>query len=89
MTDWTKKDDRLTKTFVFESFADAMAFMFRVSYEAEKMDHHPEWKNIYNKVFVELTSHDAGGVTDRDEKLSGVMDAVYGAMTASFSRAGG
>ena len=77
MTRWEETQDRMAKTFVFATFADAISFMVRVSYKAEEMNHHPEWKNIYNKVFVELTTHDAGGVTVLDKELSTFMDAVY------------
>ena len=77
MKGWTEQDDRLCKQFTFATFADAMTFMVRVSYCAETMDHHPEWKNIYNKVFVELTSHDRACITERDHQLAAHMDAIY------------
>jgi 4a-hydroxytetrahydrobiopterin dehydratase len=79
MSSWDESATHLRKTFVFADFPAAMAFMVRVSYDAQTADHHPEWTNIYNKVFVSLTSHDAGGVTDRDHRLAAVMDAVYNA----------
>jgi 4a-hydroxytetrahydrobiopterin dehydratase len=53
-----------------------MAFMVRVAFFAEKADHHPEWTNVYNKVFVTLTTHDTGGVTQRDRDLAAVMDSL-------------
>ena len=77
MENWIEAQDRLSKTYKFQSFEDAMMFMLRVSYIAASMDHHPEWKNIYNKVFVELTTHDADGVTELDHKLAAAMDEAF------------
>ncbi len=78
---WIKKNDRLEKTFAFETFPEAMGFMLRVSYECEKMNHHPEWKNIYNKIWVSLSTHDAGNkVTVRDRKLAAKMDSLFTAL---------
>ena len=78
---WVLADDKkaINKTFKFASFADAMAFMLRVSYAAEAADHHPEWRNVYNRVEVRLTSHDAGGLTHKDVKLAQVMELCAGA----------
>ena len=59
---WSHRSDTLYKEFVLGSFRDAMAFMVRVSYEAEERDHHPEWSNVYNRVAISLTTHDAGDV---------------------------
>jgi 4a-hydroxytetrahydrobiopterin dehydratase len=66
--------DAITKTFVFADFNAAFGFMTRVALVAEKMDHHPEWSNVYKTVVVTLTTHDAGGVTDRDIKLAEAME---------------
>jgi 4a-hydroxytetrahydrobiopterin dehydratase len=66
--------DAITKTFVFADFNAAFGFMTRVALVAEKMDHHPEWSNVYKTVVVMLTTHDAGGVTDRDIKLAEAME---------------
>ncbi|MBV9968631.1 MAG: 4a-hydroxytetrahydrobiopterin dehydratase [Xanthobacteraceae bacterium] len=66
--------DAITKTFVFADFNAAFGFMTRIALIAEKMDHHPEWSNVYKTVVVTLTTHDAGGVTDRDIKLAGTME---------------
>ena len=64
----------ILKTFKFASFADAMTFMLRISYAAEAADHHPEWTNIYNRVDVRLTTHDAGGLTQKDLDLAATMN---------------
>ena len=62
--------DWITKEFQFENFRDAMSFMLRASYEAEELNHHPNWSNVYNRVKVELQSHDESGVTERDVELA-------------------
>ncbi|MCO6484584.1 MAG: 4a-hydroxytetrahydrobiopterin dehydratase [Saprospiraceae bacterium] len=75
---WTEHPDGLVRTFAFASFREAFAFMTEVALAAEKMDHHPEWTNVYNRVSVRLSTHDAGGkVTERDRRLASVMDTVY------------
>ena len=75
---WSEVEDRdaIGKTFHFTDFNEAFAFMTRVALRAEKMDHHPEWFNVYNRVEIVLTSHDAGGVTERDAKLARFIDQV-------------
>lgn len=74
---WTEENSRLHKQFQFKDFSEAFAFMTRVAIEAEKMNHHPEWKNIYNKVDVWLNTHDAGDVvTDKDHKLAAAIDKL-------------
>ena len=68
---WACQGAALVKTFKFSSFKEALSFMVRVSYEAEAMNHHPEWTNVYNRVDVRLTTHDAGGkVTAKDVELA-------------------
>ena len=74
---WTQKAKYLEKTFIFSDFPAAISFMIRVAPEAQRLNHHPEWTNIYNKVMVKLTTHDAGGLTDLDYDLARVMDSVY------------
>jgi 4a-hydroxytetrahydrobiopterin dehydratase len=66
--------DAIAKSFKFKTFNEAFGFMARVALEAEKMDHHPEWTNVYNKVDVVLSTHSAGGLTELDVKLARKMD---------------
>ena len=66
--------DAIARKFEFKTFNEAFGFMSRVALLAEKMDHHPEWFNVYNKVEVTLSTHDAGGVTDNDIKMAKAMD---------------
>ncbi len=68
--------DAITKTFRFQTFNEAFGFMTRVALAAEKADHHPEWFNVYNRVDVTLSTHDAGGVTDKDIRLARFMDRI-------------
>jgi 4a-hydroxytetrahydrobiopterin dehydratase len=74
--------DAIARDFAFADFAQAFAFMTQVAIAAEKRDHHPEWSNVYNKVHVLLTTHDAGGLTQRDIDLAQYMDAAF----AQFKR---
>ena len=77
MSNWTESYNALQKTFTFKNFGDAMAWMIKASYIIEKIDHHPEWTNIYNKVHVSLTTHDAGNtVSDKDRLLAAALDEV-------------
>lgn len=74
---WTEKDDTLHRQFTFTNFSEAFAFMARVALLAEKMGHHPDWRNVYNKVDITLSTHDAGDVvTDKDRKLAQAIDAL-------------
>jgi 4a-hydroxytetrahydrobiopterin dehydratase len=70
--------DAIAKTFAFRDFNAAFGFMARVALVAEKMDHHPEWRNVYKTVEVTLSTHDAGGLTERDTKLAAAMDRIAG-----------
>ena len=74
---WQEVNQALYKKFVFLNFSQAFAFMTRVALIAEKMNHHPEWTNVYNKVSFKLSTHDAGNtVTDRDRKLAAAIDKL-------------
>ena len=75
---WSETAGReaIAKTFVFKDFNEAFGFMARAALIAEKLDHHPEWFNVYNRVEVTLATHDAGGVTERDVKLAQEMDRL-------------
>jgi 4a-hydroxytetrahydrobiopterin dehydratase len=68
--------EAIARTFTFRNFNEAFGFMARVALVAEKNDHHPEWRNVYKTVEVVLTTHDAGGVTERDIRLAKAMDAI-------------
>jgi 4a-hydroxytetrahydrobiopterin dehydratase len=75
---WALADGKeaITRAFKFENFSEAWAFMSRVALLAEQHDHHPEWSNVYNKVSITLTTHDAGGLSDRDVKMASAIDAL-------------
>ena len=75
---WSATDDRdaIAKTFTFKDFNAAFGWMTRVALAAEKLDHHPEWFNVYNRVEVVLATHDADGVTDLDVTLAQIMDGA-------------
>ena len=77
---WTEVSgrDAITKKFVFKDFNQAFGFMARAALVAEKMDHHPEWFNVYKNVEVTLSTHDAGGLTELDVKLAAEMDRLAG-----------
>lgn len=77
-TMWTEKDNTLQATFQFKNFTEAFGFMTEVAFHAEKMNHHPNWSNVYNTVEFKLNTHDAGDiVTDKDHKLAEAIDKVY------------
>jgi len=72
---WIENNNQLYKKFEFKNFSEAFGFMTRVAIEAEKMNHHPSWKNVYNKVEIWLSTHDAGNiVTDKDRELADKID---------------
>ena len=73
-----KSRDAITRKFVFKDFNEAFGFMTRAALIAEKMDHHPEWFNVYKNVEVTLSTHDAGGLTDLDVKLAEAMNKLAG-----------
>jgi 4a-hydroxytetrahydrobiopterin dehydratase len=75
---WENKNNQLTRTFEFKNFKTAFAFMTQVAFEAENMNHHPEWTNVYNKVTIRLSTHDAGNVvTEKDRELSKRIDEIF------------
>ncbi len=74
----TKDRDAISKKFVFKNFSEAFGFMTRAALVAEKLDHHPEWFNVYKTVEVTLSTHDAGGLTELDVKLAAAMDKLAG-----------
>lgn len=82
LTGWRAAEgrDALVKEFRFKDFNTAFGFMTRIALYADKHDHHPEWFNVYNRVDVTLTTHDAGGVTDKDISLAHFMDEVDAAL---------
>ena len=73
---WEERDGALQRSFVFADFSEAFAFVTRVALHAEKVDHHPEFTSVWNRVDFRLTSHDAGGVTDRDRSLAQEIDRL-------------
>jgi 4a-hydroxytetrahydrobiopterin dehydratase len=74
---WKEEKNKLYQKFEFKDFSAAFAFMTRVALAAEKMDHHPEWKNVYNTVEIWLSTHDAGDVvTEKDKKLAALIDKL-------------
>ena len=75
---WTLRTDGLAieRAFRFKTFSEAFAFMTRVALLAEKRDHHPEWSNVYNRVVITLTTHEAGGLSERDVALARAIDRV-------------
>ncbi len=74
---WTEKNNQLVRNFEFKDFVQAFSFMTKVAMVAEKMNHHPEWTNVYNKVEIRLSTHDAGNtVTDKDRELASKIDGL-------------
>jgi 4a-hydroxytetrahydrobiopterin dehydratase len=73
---WELLDHRIAKTFVFSNFVEAFGFMSSVAILAERANHHPEWSNVYKKVNIELTTHEAGGLTEKDISLAKEIDAL-------------
>ena len=76
LTHWSIDENKLHKQFVFASFIEAWGFMSQVALLAEAMDHHPEWFNVYNRVDIHLTTHDAGGISERDFELATNIDLL-------------
>ena len=78
LNDWSLRDGKLYRHIQFPNFATAFGFMAHIALIAEKMDHHPEWFNVYNRVEIWLTTHDAGGISERDFALAGKINEVLG-----------
>lgn len=76
LSEWSVKNDKLHKEFKFDNFNQAFGFMTRAAMEIEKMNHHPEWFNVYNRITVELTTHDAGGITKNDVNLARILNTL-------------
>jgi 4a-hydroxytetrahydrobiopterin dehydratase len=75
---WKEENNKLKRTFEFKDFTEAFGFMAMVALKAEKMDHHPNWSNVWNKVEIELSTHDAGNkVTAKDHILAEAIDKIY------------
>jgi 4a-hydroxytetrahydrobiopterin dehydratase len=78
MSNWKEEDNSLVGDFIFKDFTQAWAFMTEVAIYAEKQNHHPNWSNVYNRVTIHLTTHDAGNiVTEKDRKLSAKIDDLF------------
>jgi len=75
---WDERDGALHRSYRFADFSEAFAFLTRVALHAEKVDHHPEFTGVWNRVDFRLTSHDAGGVTERDHALAAAIDRLAG-----------
>jgi 4a-hydroxytetrahydrobiopterin dehydratase len=74
---WNEENDALVREWKFKDFKEAFAFMTHVAMIAEKMDHHPEWRNVYNKVWIKLNTHSAGGkVTEKDREMAKAIDGI-------------
>lgn len=73
---WSVKEEKMHKDFEFGDFNEAFGFMTRAAMHIEKMNHHPEWFNVYNKLTVDLTTHDAGGITENDINLAKILNSL-------------
>jgi len=77
LKDWTLEEKTITRDFKFKTFVEAFSFMTAVALEAEKLDHHPDWSNSYNKVSISLTNHEAKGITQLDFDLANKIDQIF------------
>jgi 4a-hydroxytetrahydrobiopterin dehydratase len=77
---WTSREGKLHKEFKFKTFVEAFGFMTQIALVAESKNHHPEWFNVYNRVKIDLTTHEVGGVSERDIDLAGRIDAIAATM---------
>jgi 4a-hydroxytetrahydrobiopterin dehydratase len=76
LADWELRGDKIFRQFVFADFVEAFGFMSRVALLAQAMNHHPEWSNVYNRVDIHLTTHDVGGLSERDFQLASSIDKL-------------
>ena len=76
LSGWKILNEKLHKEFQFEDFSQAFGFMTRAAIECEKMNHHPEWFNVYNRITIDLTTHDAGGITKNDVNLAKILNSL-------------
>lgn len=76
LSGWNVVNEKLYKEFQFDDFNQAFGFMTRAAMEIEKMNHHPEWFNVYNKITIKLTTHDAGGITKNDVNLAKILNSL-------------
>ncbi len=76
MDGWTFEDNSIHTSFEFENFKDAFSVMTRIAFEAERLNHHPDWSNVYNTLNISLSTHDAGGVTQKDFELAKIIDEL-------------
>jgi Pterin-4a-carbinolamine dehydratase len=76
ISDWEYHEDALHTTIEFRDFKDAFSVMTRIAFEAEKMNHHPNWSNVYNSLSISLSTHDVGGVTEKDFELAKIIDQL-------------
>jgi 4a-hydroxytetrahydrobiopterin dehydratase len=74
---WNVVNGKLNRAFEFSDFVEAFGFMTKVALEAEKLNHHPEWRNVYNKLNIDLVTHDIGGISNYDIKLAGAISRLY------------
>lgn len=77
LKNWTYGDESVKRDFKFKNFIEAFSFMTAVALEAEKMDHHPEWSNVYNKVSIKLSTHQPKGITKNDLDLAAKIDKIF------------
>ena len=75
-SDWAVHQGSLKRTLIFRNFREAFGFMTQVALLAEASNHHPDWRNVYNRVTIQLSTHDAGGITGKDIKLAGQIDSI-------------
>lgn len=76
---WEYKDETIQTTLEFENFREAFSVMTRIAFEVEEQQHHPEWTNVYNELSISLSTHDAGGVTEKDFKLARIIEEIIDA----------